>query len=294
MLSLLGASFALAVEHYQFEPILEQSSAIGDKGQYAYDYSSPIETKREVRDPTGLTEGSYSYLDQNGVVQHLRYSAGRDGFKVLSTNLLLRGVVDTPEVEEAKRLHEAAVAEARAALPVLKETPVAQQIATEEESVIADTPEVATAKAQHLAAHKAAEAALPKLPREERVYIPAQPIYPHPGVQPIIQPQYPGIQSQYPVVQQPIYLQPGFISGRSAEDIPRSEFGETPEVALARKEHLAAHAQAKALLPTVPQHFIASSTPSGVDPGFLQDTPDVLIAKARHAAAVAQARALRG
>lgn len=302
----LGLSLA---DHY-IEPILQQGSAIGTDGQYSYNYESGIESKTEVRQPDGLTQGTYSYLDQDGIVQHVQYTAGKDGFNVISTNLPLHGAVDTPEVEAAKKQHEEAVRQALASLPArqeVKSVPRQQLLGSPlvqhhhfpvHHSVhhpilsgegVVDTPEVAAAKAQHKAAHDAALAVLPKLAPEQLHHRPAQPLLVRSSIpQHVVFPHSVSLEH----FTTPIPL----LRHKTAEEIPRSEFGETPEVALARKEHLAAYHQAKSLLPGVSEYrTVDFGLVNGQRPeDYLLDTPEVAEAKIRHAAAVAQAQALSG
>lgn len=295
-------------DHY-IEPILQQGSAIGNDGQYSYNYESGIESKTEIRQPDGLTQGTYSYLDQNGIVQHVQYTAGKDGFNVISTNLPLYGAVDTPEVVAAKKQHEEAVRQALASLPARQEVkPVHHQQLSSPPALqhhqfpihntvhhqilsgegVVDTPEVAAAKAQHKAAHEAALAVLPKLAPEQQHYRASQPLLvksanPHQFI-------FPSTSLEHFTTPLPL------LRHKTAEEIPRSEFGETPEVALARKEHLAAYLQAKSLLPGVSQYRPVESRLVDVlrPEDYLLDTPEVAEAKIRHAAAVAQAQALTG
>lgn len=64
------------------EKILEHDQVYLDKGQYNYKYASGIEKKEERRLSDGSVEGSYSYVDDKGVLQMVKYSAGVGGFRV--------------------------------------------------------------------------------------------------------------------------------------------------------------------------------------------------------------------
>merc|ERR1719445_809925 len=83
-----------------------QFHAQDDIGQYNYGYSSPTSTKHELKTADGVTRGSYSYLDANGVYQTVNYISDALGFKVAATNLPVHNVpvaVDPAAVEsEAK------------------------------------------------------------------------------------------------------------------------------------------------------------------------------------------------
>ena len=57
-------------------------------GQYSYGYSNPTSGKSEVKTADGVTRGSYSYVDANGVLQSVHYiSDPVNGFRVSATNL---------------------------------------------------------------------------------------------------------------------------------------------------------------------------------------------------------------
>merc|ERR1712066_139199 len=64
-----------------------QFHAQDDIGQYNYGYSSPTSTKQELKTADGVTRGSYSYLDANGVYQTVNYISDALGFQVAATNL---------------------------------------------------------------------------------------------------------------------------------------------------------------------------------------------------------------
>jgi len=64
-----------------------QYHAQDDFDQYSYGYSSPSQTKQEVKTGDGVTRGSYSYVDANGLLQTVNYIADAMGFRVAATNL---------------------------------------------------------------------------------------------------------------------------------------------------------------------------------------------------------------
>ena len=64
-----------------------QYHAQDDAGQYNYGFSSPDQTKQEVKTADGVTRGGYSYIDANGIVQTVNYISDAMGFRVAATNL---------------------------------------------------------------------------------------------------------------------------------------------------------------------------------------------------------------
>merc|ERR1712142_1071556 len=64
-----------------------QYHAQDDIGQFNYGYSNPLSTKQELKTADGVTRGSYSYVDANGIVQTVNYLSDALGFKVAATNL---------------------------------------------------------------------------------------------------------------------------------------------------------------------------------------------------------------
>ncbi|KAK4886280.1 hypothetical protein RN001_002551 [Aquatica leii] len=248
-------SLALSV---QVEPILSQFQDAGDQGQYKYSYQSGIESKSEQRTPDGRTIGSYSYIDTNGKIQHVKYSAGVEGFQVItsdtpSTNLPRshfspshihqQGVIgDTPEVVAARNqhfaAHEAALRDAprvsqqtHAPHPVSFHGPPAVPVLNSL-GILQDTPEVAAAKAHHAAAHAEVRKILPTLPQQNLFGNTAR---------------FPSLHHTEPIIDFPRHNHHGFT--KFAEEIPRSALGETPEVAAAREAHLAFYAKVKSQLP---------------------------------------------
>merc|ERR1712156_214346 len=59
-----------------------QYHAQDDFGQYNYGYSDPNSVKQEVKTADGVTRGSYSYVDANGIVQTVNYISDAMGFRV--------------------------------------------------------------------------------------------------------------------------------------------------------------------------------------------------------------------
>ncbi|EFN73849.1 Cuticle protein 6 [Camponotus floridanus] len=77
-------------------------------GQYSFGYSAPGSARSEVRTSNGATRGTYSYVDETGVIQTAQYVAdSENGFRVFATNLPQAPlpVQDTPEVMAARTAH---------------------------------------------------------------------------------------------------------------------------------------------------------------------------------------------
>jgi len=77
-------------------------------GQYSFGYSAPGSARSEVRTSNGATRGTYSYVDETGVIQTAHYFAdGENGFQITATNLPQAPlpVQDTPEVMAARTAH---------------------------------------------------------------------------------------------------------------------------------------------------------------------------------------------
>ena len=58
-----------------------------DIGGYNYGYATADSSKQEIRTPDGIVQGTYSYVDANGVLQTVNYVSDAEGFKVAATNL---------------------------------------------------------------------------------------------------------------------------------------------------------------------------------------------------------------
>lgn len=98
----------------QQQPQFQQYFSQDALGQYSYGYKEPLSSKQEVRTLDGVTAGSYSYIDANGLLQTVDYTADDNGFHVLATNLPKDGqsvpepVQETAEVAKAREEHLAA------------------------------------------------------------------------------------------------------------------------------------------------------------------------------------------
>lgn len=141
-------------------PLLRQYHAQDSLGQYSYGYEGGPSAKNEVRSLDGVTRGSYSYVDPEGKLQSVAYTADAlNGFRVAATNLpegpkeivaapliAPEPVQETVEVAKARADHLAIVAQGgvsqinlvRSALPELES--------------VKETAEVAKAREEHLKA----------------------------------------------------------------------------------------------------------------------------------------------
>ena len=101
-------------------PSASQFHAQDELGQASFGYAHPGQAASNFRDAWGNQVGSWAYIDPNGKEVRVSYVADSMGFRVLSNALPVAPLAapapvnDTPEVQEAKRQHFAAVAEAKA------------------------------------------------------------------------------------------------------------------------------------------------------------------------------------
>lgn len=97
-------------------PVLSQYHSQDTLGQYSYGYNGGSSAKVESKSIDGITRGSYSYVDAEGRLQTVEYTADSvNGFRAAATNLpkaSLAGIADTPEVAQAKAEHYRAFNEA--------------------------------------------------------------------------------------------------------------------------------------------------------------------------------------
>ena len=97
-----------------------QFHAQDEFGGFTFGYSNENSAKQELHTPDGVTQGSYSYVDANGVTQTVQYVADPiNGFRVAGTNIPVADVeapavpvMDTDEVKAAKAEFQAAFDEA--------------------------------------------------------------------------------------------------------------------------------------------------------------------------------------
>ena len=82
-----------------------QFHAQDELGQYNYGYSNPTQSKSEIKTADGITRGTYSYVDANGLIQTVNYISDAMGFRVAATNLPVHnvGVEAAPEAVEVAK-----------------------------------------------------------------------------------------------------------------------------------------------------------------------------------------------
>merc|ERR1711971_916292 len=155
-------------------------------GNTQYGYSNLNSQKHEVGNTYTGVQGSYSYVDANGVVQTTNYIADGLGFRVQATNLpvapvheyelpvapVYTGVApapveDTPEVAAAKAAHLALLAGAEAPAAVEAEAPAAVEVeAPVEEEAPAAVEEEAPAAVEPVVEAEEAEAVVERRRRQ--------------------------------------------------------------------------------------------------------------------------------
>jgi len=86
-----------------------QYHAQDDFGQFNYGYSNQLSTKQELKTADGVTRGSYSYVDANGLVQTVNYLSDAMGFRVAATNLPVHHV-DAPVAKAAEEVVQPVIA----------------------------------------------------------------------------------------------------------------------------------------------------------------------------------------
>merc|ERR1712110_444754 len=86
-----------------------QYHAQDDLEQYNYGYSNPLTKQEELKTADGVTRGSYSYVDANGLVQTVNYLSDAMGFRVAATNLPVHHV-DAPVAKAAEEVAQPVIA----------------------------------------------------------------------------------------------------------------------------------------------------------------------------------------
>ena len=154
-------------------PIKSQYHTQNEFGHYAYGYNDGYSSKSETKHANGLTEGAYSYVDPNGVLQQYKYVSDENGYRVSGTNLPVAPAV--PAVPVVPAVPAVPVEDSIIAVkstPAQYESPAPVAVAAsvyqpEIPQQVQDTPEVAAAKAAHQIAYDEAKKAADASPAEE-------------------------------------------------------------------------------------------------------------------------------
>ena len=168
-----------------------QHHAQTESGAYNYGYSNHLSSKQEIKTEDGITQGTYSYVDANGLVQTVNYISDALGFRVSATNL---PVAPVPENHQE-----------------VKSAPVTEKKPAVAEFFKATEPIVPPVRAQPAPVVQAAPV-VNVLPVQPQVYAPsAVPVVPVVHNQPVVkavpvQPQpLPVVQVQAAPVQPQVY-----------------------------------------------------------------------------------------
>ncbi|KAI5694372.1 hypothetical protein M8J76_000156 [Diaphorina citri] len=215
-------------------------------GQYSYGYADGLSSKTESKSLDGITHGSYSYLDSNGIVQNVNYIADDvNGFRVAASNL---------------PVGPAAVAVNSAAVPV-PQGPAVPLVPSGSPVGVHD---------HHLSEPEPIYAPVQQLPHPA-LSDPIQagfPYQPHPGYLPGAAPGFHDIRPQYdPNVAADEDSVEVTAAKIFADHIPQP-VQDTPEVTAAKVQHMAALQEAIAA-----QHL---ANRNSQDDGSYRDNADVL------------------
>uniref|UniRef100_A0A182PK21 Uncharacterized protein n=1 Tax=Anopheles epiroticus TaxID=199890 RepID=A0A182PK21_9DIPT len=312
---------ATASASYLGVALSSQYQAHDGIGGYSYGYAEPNSQKHETKDAHGITHGGYSYVDANGHVQSVKYTADPiHGFQVSGTNLpkgpaphavpvpawnayayapVVLGhngaPLETPEVQAAKAAHFAAHAAAKARLHKRSlyapwTYAAAAPVVLGHNGVPLDTPEVAHAKAEHAAAHAKALG---------HAYAPAGPIPDTPEVahaKAAHLAAHAAARANAHAVAPVTVAHTQHHAAHYPQHIPVIKNGvpvETPEVQHAKAAHFAAVAKAQGYAPAHAHSYYPQHIPV-IHNGVPVETPEVQHAKAAHYAALAEASARAG
>ena len=108
-------------------PVNTQYHAQTESGAYSYGYGNALSSKQESKSEDGITQGTYSYVDANGLVQTVNYVSDALGFRVSATNLPVAPVVeDGPGIIPVEVKSAPLPSEKPAVVPKLDETVIKQ------------------------------------------------------------------------------------------------------------------------------------------------------------------------
>lgn len=110
-------------------PILKQINTVNDDGSYTYGFEAADGTfKIETRDVNGNVKGKYGYVDANGDLKTVEYSAGKPGFEAKGDHLPEQPTPALPEGPQDDE--EVPVRPVPARLPARTQPAVSQQPAS--------------------------------------------------------------------------------------------------------------------------------------------------------------------
>lgn len=289
-------------------PSISQYHSQDPFGQYAYGYSGGPSAKQEVRTADGITQGGYSYIDANNIVQSVSYvSDPVNGFRVSATNLPQNpspvatvAVAANPVVVPAPvTLPNPVVVSAPVAVPapIAVEAPVAvaTPVAVAAPSVPLDTPEVIAARSAHLQAHAAVRSGLFRK-RRSIAALPA--VYGYAAYSPIVTSQY---QTQDALGQYSYGYNDGLSSkaeSRAFDGTTNGAYSYVDANGIIQNVQYTADANgfrtAASNLPVGPTPVVAAvapiAAPIAIAAGGPLETPEVIAAKAAHFAAHVEAK----
>lgn len=301
-------------------PQASQHHAQDELGQYEYGFNTGNSAKHELKTADGVTRGSYSYVDANGILQTTNYiSDDVFGFRVAATNLP-QHVVPSQHAPVAP-VHLQPVA---AVAPVENAEPVAVVKAADILPAVPAT--VASAPAPHVVAPTVAYSYLPyalnygysaALPQVVANYAATtSPVVQQP-VQTPVHVATPNVVSAPALPTQTVVLTPAVPTTHqfhAQDELGQYQFGYT-EPQASRIETKTAdgvvtgrynYIDSNGLVQTVeyiadalgfrvagtniPQHVVAAPVAAGVAPQPVVDTPEVIAAREAHLQLVQEAK----
>merc|ERR1712180_423648 len=184
---------------YGYSPS-SQYHAQDNLGQYNFGFTSPDQTKEEIKTADGVTRGAYSYVDANGILQTVKYISDAPGFRVAATNLPVHDVASPDVAPVAVPVFPESVPVVQTSAPVIQ---AAAPVVQTSNSVIPAAAPVAASYSQvnyHSSMTPNVDYAYLPYAQDYNYYYPSAPyVQAHPAV--AVQPVAPVVQSVAPVVQ---------------------------------------------------------------------------------------------
>lgn len=209
-------------------PTSSQFHSQDNLGQYSYGYTDGHSSKVEVKTLDGITRGGYNYIDADGKLQSVQYTSDANGFHVDATNLPV-----APQLGEIKEESEVIIArtkEGNEPIEKIAQTPIPPASIPIPATVRLETPTLLAPLPLHtfapLATVRIAAAANPGI-ASYSYSIPASAL------------SY-ATYTTHPFQAEVAYASPILTTNQVNEPL------DTPEVAKAKAEHLAAVEEVKA------------------------------------------------